>query len=67
MFKELPVPSWVDIISIATFLIVLAIFVSILVKAVRMPKKEIKRLSELPLSDQPTASEESENERTKQG
>ncbi len=65
MFKEFPVPSWLDILSVVSFLIVFAIFVYVVVKALRMPKKEIKRLSELPLSDQPQESDTNENERTK--
>lgn len=51
MFKDYTFPEWVDILAVASFLIVSVIFLIIVVRALRMSKHEVKRLSHLPLED----------------
>lgn len=51
MFREVVYPDWAAICTVVAFVIVLAVFIAMVVRAVRMPKKEVERMSEMPLKD----------------
>lgn len=51
MFKDYTFPDWTSVLAVVSFVIVLGIFLAMLVKAVRMTKREAGRLSRLPLED----------------
>ena len=54
MFKDYTFPDWANLIGVVSFIVALAIFIGIIVRALTMSRREAKRMSELPLSDQPT-------------
>lgn len=51
MFKDHTFPDWATLIGIASFLVAFLVFVVIIVRAIRMPRSEVRRMSELPLDD----------------
>ena len=51
MFEQVEFQSWADVCAIVAFTIFTALFLYILFRVVRMPRKEVTRLSSLPLED----------------
>ena len=58
MLRDAPFVSWAALCAIASFVIAFAIFTGVLIRVIRMPRRESDRLGSLPLAnDQPTAHE----------
>lgn len=49
MFKRLLVEEWQNTAQVVSFLLFLAVFVAIVIRAYRMPKDSVKHLENLPL------------------
>lgn len=51
MTSQLQLPEWSGIIAVIAFAVSVTIFVGIVVYAIRMPKKKVEKLENLPWDD----------------
>lgn len=51
MFKRLQFEEWTLVAPVAAFFLTLAVFIYFVVRAVRLRRNHVKRMSELPLDD----------------
>lgn len=58
MLRNAPFASWAHVCALVSFVIAFSIFVGVLVRVLRLPRRESDRLASLPLSsDRPTPHE----------
>lgn len=53
MFKTVHFPDWTPGAVIVAFVLIAGVFAFVVIRALRTPRKEIERLSRLPLEDDP--------------
>jgi cbb3-type cytochrome oxidase subunit 3 len=53
MFKTVDFPWWTPVVVTVAFILIAGVFLAVVIRALRTPKKEIDRLSRLPLEDDP--------------
>jgi len=54
MFKNVHFPDWTVVVVALAFILIAGVFISVVVRVFRSPKKEIDRLSRLPLENDHT-------------
>jgi len=61
MFRRVILENWVDFVPYICFGLIAGSFLIIVIRAAMMKKSEVERLSHLPLSDEFTNSQDSDN------
>ncbi len=51
MFQQLQLPDWTTLVGALAFFATFAVFVTVVVHTLRMPRKKIERLENLPWED----------------
>jgi cbb3-type cytochrome oxidase subunit 3 len=58
MFHRIIVEEWQRVLSAVGILLFFCVFIAIVIRTLRMPRRKIQHLASLPLRDSPTAHDE---------